>query len=71
MAKKCELFFLKKIDALKISTAYSNIWRRINKKSVYNFKQIKKNIRKIVEIYCSVKKVNEKKLNQVNQMMNF
>ena len=60
-SKKCELFFLKKIDALKISTAYSNIWRRINKKSVYNFKQIKKNIRKIVEIYCSVKKVNEKK----------
>ena len=60
-SKKCELFFLKKIDALKISTSYPNIWRRINKKSVYNFKQIKKNIRKIVEIYCSVKKVNDKK----------
>ena len=59
-SKKCELFFLKKIDALKISTAYPNIWRRINKKSVYNFKQIKKNIKKIVQIYCSVKKVNEK-----------
>ena len=59
-SKKCELLFLKKIDALKISTAYPNIWRRINKKSVYNFKQIKKNIKKIVEIYCSVKKVDEK-----------
>ena len=59
-SKKCELFFLRKIDALKISTAYPNIWRRINKKSVYNFKQIKKNIKKIVQIYCSVKKVNEK-----------
>ena len=59
-SKKSELFFLKKIDVLKISTSYPNIWRRINKKSVYNFKQIKKNIKKIVEIYCSVKKVGEK-----------
>ena len=59
-SKKCELFFLRKIDALKISASYPNIWRRINKKSVYNFKQIEKNIKKIVEIYCSVKKVNEK-----------
>ena len=54
-SKKCELFFLKKIDALKISTSYPHIWKRINKKSVYNFKQIKKYIKKIVEIYCSVK----------------
>ena len=58
-SKKCELFFLKKIDALKISTSYPHIWRRINKKSVYNFKQIKKYIRKIVEIYCSVKENKE------------
>ena len=53
--KKCELFFLKKIDALKISTSYQYIWRRINKKSVYNFKQIKRSIQKIIEVYCSVK----------------
>ena len=52
---KCELFFLKKIDAIKISSSYQNIWRRINKKSVYNFEQMKKTIRKMVEIYCSVK----------------
>ena len=57
-SKKSELFFLKKMDAVKISTSYPNIWRRINKKSVFNFEQIKKSIRKIVEIYCSVKKVN-------------
>ena len=66
-SKKCELYFLKKIDALKISTSYSHIWRRINKKSVYNFKQIKKNITKIVEIYCSVK--NNKK-NKEDIIMN-
>ena len=57
-SKKSELFFLKKMDAVKISTSYPNIWRRINKKSVFNFEQIKKSIKKIVEIYCSVKKVN-------------
>ena len=42
-SKKSELFFLKKIDALKISNSYPNIWRRINKKSVYNFKELTKN----------------------------
>jgi len=57
-SKKSELFFLKKMDAIKISTSYPNIWRRINKKSVFNFEQIKKSINKIVEIYCSVKKLN-------------
>ena len=54
-SKKCELFFLKKIDAINISTSYQNIWKRINKKSVYNYEQMKKYIKKIVEIYCSVK----------------
>jgi len=56
-SKKCELFFLKKMDAVKISTSYPNIWKRINKKSIFNFEQIKRSIRKIVELYCSVKKV--------------
>jgi len=53
--KKCELFFLKKIDAIKISTIHQNIWRSLNKKSIYNFEQIKKIIKRIVEIYCSIK----------------
>ena len=30
-SKKSELFFLKKIDAIKISSSYQNIWSRINK----------------------------------------
>ena len=57
---KCELFFLKKIDAVKISTTYQNIWKRINKKSVFNFEQMKKSIKNIVEIYCAVKKIESK-----------
>ena len=66
-SKKCELFFLKKIDALRLSNIYPNIWRRINKKSVYNFKQIKKSVKKIVEIYCCAKKINEKN-KEVNEL---
>ena len=58
---KCELFFLKKIDAVKISTNYQNIWKRINKKSVFNFEQMKKSIKNIVEIYCAVKKIKSNK----------
>ena len=54
-SKKCELFFLRKMDAIKISTSYQNIWRKINKKSIYNFEQIKKSIHKIIDIYCSTK----------------
>ena len=58
-SKKSELFFLKKIDAIKISASYQNIWRRINKRSLYNFEQMKKYIKKIVEIYCSVKRSDD------------
>ena len=57
-SKKSELFFLKKIDSINISSSYQNIWRRINKKSVNNFKHIKKSIIKIIELYCSYKKVH-------------
>ena len=60
-SKKCELFFLKKIDAINISNSHPNIWRRINKKSIYNFKQIQKCIIRIVEIYTSVKRIRTKK----------
>ena len=49
-SNKAELFLLKKVDAVKISIEYKNIWRRINKKSVYNFEQMKKSIQKIIEV---------------------
>ena len=56
-SKKCELFFLKKIDAVSISANYPNIWENINKKSIFNYEQLKKSIKNIVEIYCSVKTI--------------
>ena len=55
-SKKCELFFLNKTDAINISASYHNLWKRINKKSVYNFEQMQKNINKIIDLYCSVEK---------------
>ena len=61
-SKKCELFFLKKTDAINISARYPILWKRINKRSVYNFEQMQKNINKIVELYCSVEnKKSDKK----------
>ena len=66
-SKKSELFFLKKIDVINISSSYQTIWRRINKKSVYNFKQIKKSIIKIVEIYCSYKNIKKEAKIRNNQ----
>ena len=64
-SKKCELFFLRKMDAIKISTSYQNIWRKINKKSIYNFEQIKKSIHKIIEIYSSTK-INDTRINNLD-----
>ena len=49
-SNKAEFFILKKEDVVKISFSYSNIWRRINKISVYNFEQMKKSIHKIIKL---------------------
>ena len=64
-SKKAEMFFLKKIDAVEISTSYPNIWKRVNKKSFHNLKQIKKIMKNIIfgtKIYND----NLKKLNLSN-----
>ena len=61
-SKKAELFFLKKMDVVEISSSYPNIWRKINKKSVFNFEQIKNSIPKIVELYCKLKGFNVNKV---------
>jgi len=66
-SKKSELFFLKKMDAIKISASYQNIWRRINKKSVFNFEQMKKSIKNIVKVYCSVKKFKDKDEDELSE----
>ena len=51
--KKADLYYLKKIDAVEISSNYSNIWKRVNKISFHNLKQILKYMKKIIKQYCS------------------
>ena len=44
--KTAELLILKKMEAIEIYSVYPNIWKRINKKSLYNLEQIYLKIRK-------------------------
>ena len=50
--KKADLYFLKKLDVVEISSNYSNIWKRINRISFHNLKQISKYMKKIIKQYC-------------------
>ena len=38
--RNAELLILRKIEAIEIYSIFPNIWRRINKKSLYNMEQI-------------------------------
>ena len=46
--RTAELLILRKIEAIEIYSIYPNIWRRINKKSLFNMDQIYLKIRKII-----------------------
>jgi hypothetical protein len=70
-SKKADLYFLKKIDAVEISSNYSNIWKRVNKISFHNLKQILKYMKKIIKQYCSaygikyqIKNIKDKKYHE-------
>ena len=55
--RNAELLLLSKMEAIEIYSIYPNIWKRINKKSLYNMEQIylkilfknKKNSHRIIE----------------------
>ena len=69
--KKAELFFLKKIDAIEISSSYPNIWKRVNKASFHNLKQIKKIMHKIIKHFCETYGINfMKKICEENHVKN-
>ena len=69
--KKAELFFLKKIDAIEISSSYPNIRKRVNKASFHNLKQIKKIMHKIIKHFCETYGINfMKKICQENNVKN-
>ena len=46
--KTAELLILRKMEAIEIYSIYPNIWKRINKKSLYNMEQIYLKIKKIL-----------------------
>ena len=50
-SRKAELFYLNKKDAIDISNDYPQIWSRIEQKSIFNMKQIKKLMTKILKIF--------------------
>ena len=50
-SKKAELLLLNKNDVVEISNCYSQIWKRINKKSVANYFQIDLLIQKTLQMY--------------------
>ena len=56
--KNAELYLLKKLDAVEISSNYPNIWKRVNKASFHNLKQIKKIMHKIIKHYCETYGIN-------------
>ena len=60
--KIAELLILKKMEAIEIHSIYPNIWKRINKKSLYNLEQIKLKIKQelfsIATKYGSITKKN-------------
>ena len=46
--KNAELLILRKMDAIEIYSVYPNIWKRFNKKSLYNMEQIYLKIKKLM-----------------------
>ena len=50
-SKVCELFLLKKTDAVEISMSFPRIWRKIIKKSLFNMEQIERLINKTLKFF--------------------
>jgi len=58
-SRKAELFYLNKKDAIEISQSYSQIWKKINKKSLFNWEQIKRLMIKISKIFTRENGITE------------
>ena len=54
-SKKAELFYLNKKDSIEISNEYPQIWSKIQKKSIFNMKQIKRLMGKVMRIFYKTK----------------
>ena len=52
-SKYSELFLLRKHQALQVSKAYPNVWKKIYRKSYHNMKSIKTLTKRIIIHYCN------------------
>ncbi len=60
-SRKAELFYLNKKDSIEISNEYPQIWSKIQKKSVFNMKQIKRLMGKVMKIFYNTNGIQSKK----------
>ena len=69
-SRKAELFYLNKKDANEISSNYSLIWNKIEKKSIFNMKQIQRLMNRLEKIFYKknglVKNKNEEFTNTID-----
>ena len=61
--RNVELLILRKMEAIEIYSIYPNIWKRINKKSLYNMEQIYLKIKQKVEDFSTRYNVRFRKKN--------
>ena len=70
--RTAELLILRKMEAIEIYSLYPNIWKKINKKSLYNMEQINQKIKKILIDLSNRNNVKiDKYLNKDNIINNF
>ena len=65
-SRKAELFYLNKKDAIDISNDYPQIWSKIEKKSYFNMRQIKKLMVKISKIIYSTNGMKQEEMSNSN-----
>jgi len=64
-SRKAELFYLNKKDAIEISQSYSQIWKNINKKSLFNWQQIKRLMMKVAKIFSKINNEDDEQNNNL------
>ena len=60
-SRKAEMFYLNKKDALEISQNFPQIWSKIQKKSIFNMKQIKRLMAKVMKIFYNSNGISSRK----------
>ena len=65
--KKAELFYLNKTAAVEISMSFPSIWKKINKRSLFNYEQIRRLVNKIIKIFNVTYGISYNKMHSTNE----